>query len=102
MATVRKPSSLAARKMRMAISVRLAASRLRIGFTFLILGRRDLQNSLLSGSHGTRRQPFFRCIKCKRLMPRVPGVGTEPFPEHREGMNRHMLVTSAHGIGAVF
>src|SRR5215472_13285953 len=42
MATVRKPSSLAARKMRMAISLRLAASSLRIGFTFLIMGRRGL------------------------------------------------------------
>src|SRR5712664_23927 len=36
MATVRKPSSLAARKMRMAISLRLAASSLRIGLLFLI------------------------------------------------------------------
>src|SRR5260370_27137856 len=36
MATVRKPSSLAARKMRMAISLRLAASSLRIGLVFLI------------------------------------------------------------------
>src|SRR6516225_5545551 len=42
MATVRKPSSLAARKMRMAISLRLAASSLRIGFTLLIMGRRGL------------------------------------------------------------
>src|SRR6266478_5808071 len=36
MATVRKPSSLAARKMRMAISLRLAASSLRIGLVFFI------------------------------------------------------------------
>src|SRR5437870_13349974 len=101
MATVRKPSSLAARKMRMAISLRLAASSLRIGFTFLILGRRDLQNSILSRSQGTRRKPFFRCIKCKGLMPRVPGVGTEPYPEHSEGMKRPMLVTRANCIGSV-
>src|SRR6266702_2411494 len=36
MATVRKRSSFAARKMRMAISLRLAASNLRIGFGFFI------------------------------------------------------------------
>src|SRR6266850_4615916 len=36
MATVRKPSSLAARNIRMAISLRLAASSLRIGFVFFI------------------------------------------------------------------
>src|SRR5258708_21631727 len=36
MATLRKPSSLAARKMRMAISLRLAASSLRIGLVFFI------------------------------------------------------------------
>src|SRR5258708_32996314 len=36
MATVRRPSSLAARKMRMAISLRLAASSLRIGLAFFI------------------------------------------------------------------
>src|SRR5256885_16974504 len=36
MATVRKPSSLAARKMRMAISLRLAARRFRIGLVFFI------------------------------------------------------------------
>src|SRR6266699_490960 len=36
MATVRRLSSLAARKMRMAISLRLAASSLRIGFAFFI------------------------------------------------------------------
>src|SRR5882762_2251606 len=36
MATVRKPSSLAARNIRMAISLRLAASSLRIGLVFFI------------------------------------------------------------------
>src|SRR6266852_6529 len=36
MATVRKPSSLAARKMRIAISLRLAARSLRIGLAFFI------------------------------------------------------------------
>src|SRR5580704_9837125 len=36
MATVRRPSSVAARKMRMAISLRLAASSLRIGLCFFI------------------------------------------------------------------
>src|SRR6266513_4705891 len=36
MATVRKPSSLAARNMRIAISLRLAASSLRSGFVFFI------------------------------------------------------------------
>src|SRR5258708_40167421 len=36
MATVRNPSSLAARKMRMAISLRLAARSLRIGLVFFI------------------------------------------------------------------
>src|ERR1700726_102079 len=36
MATVRKPSSLAARNIRMAISLRLAASSLRIGLLFFI------------------------------------------------------------------
>src|SRR5260221_12496665 len=36
MATVRRASSLAARKMRMAISLRLAASSLRIGLAFFI------------------------------------------------------------------
>src|SRR2546430_6979901 len=36
MATVRKPSSLAARKMRMAISLRLAARSFRIGLVFFI------------------------------------------------------------------
>src|SRR5260370_14347398 len=36
MPTVRKPSSFAARKMRMAISLRLAASSLRIGLVFFI------------------------------------------------------------------
>src|SRR5258708_11443363 len=36
MATMRKQSSLAARKMRMAISLRLAASSLRIGLVFFI------------------------------------------------------------------
>src|SRR2546429_1816838 len=56
---------------------------------------------LLSRSQGTRRKPFFRCIKCKGLMPRVPGVGTEPYPEHREGMKRPMLVTRANCIGSV-
>src|SRR5215467_15129454 len=36
MATVHKPSSFAARKIRMAISLRLAASSLRMGFPFFI------------------------------------------------------------------
>src|SRR6059058_4955093 len=49
MATVRKPSSLAARKMRMAISLRFAASSLWIGFTFFITqAPSPTQNSILS------------------------------------------------------
>src|SRR6516165_5251686 len=71
MATVRKPSSLAARKMRMAISLRLAASSLRIGFTLLIIGRRGLPKFYIVRSRRTRREPFFRCTKCTGVMSRL-------------------------------
>src|SRR5713101_6356244 len=47
MATVRKPSSLAARKMRMAISLRLAASSLRIGLVIFISGAINASREIL-------------------------------------------------------
>src|SRR6266446_190938 len=47
MATVRRPSSLAARKMRIAISLRLAASSLWIGLVFFISGAINASREIL-------------------------------------------------------
>src|ERR1700682_6621747 len=55
MATVRKPSSLAARKMRIAISLRLAASSLRIGLVFIISEAINASREILHCFMATRR-----------------------------------------------
>src|SRR6267143_4430708 len=55
MATVRKPSSLAARKMRIAISLRLAASSLRIGLVFFISEAINASREILHCFMVTRR-----------------------------------------------
>src|SRR5271157_6461142 len=72
MATVRSPSSLAARKIRMAISLRLAASTLRMVRCFFI-GRRQPGHSgsaKFSLFHGETDSPdyLFQCSETENLI----------------------------------
>src|SRR5438270_13926836 len=72
MATVRKPSSFAARKMRMAISLRLAASSLRIGFSFFIAGRRDITKLYIFAQNLDQAGTVFSMHRMQSLYGQIP------------------------------
>src|SRR5215469_3588725 len=101
MATVRKPSSLAARKMRMAISLRLAASSLRIGFTFLILGRRGLPKLYIVPQPWDETGTVFSMHQMQRRdepLARMQFEGAA-LPVESEGLPRPMLGNSERACG---
>src|SRR5215472_4449957 len=104
MATVRKPSSLAARKMRMAISLRLAASSLRIGFSFLFTGRGALPKFYIVPPHSDEPGTVFSMHEMQRFAEspaRVPLYGAA-YPEHSEEMVRSPVGITANYIGCAF
>src|SRR6266550_3653862 len=77
MATVRKPSSLAARNIRMAISLRLAASSLRIGLVFFISESLNASREILHCFMVTMRlsSSFFDLENCLFCAPREDARG---------------------------
>src|SRR5438105_15962215 len=105
MATVRKPSSLAARKMRMAISLRLAASSLRIGFSFFIAGRRDIAKLYIFAQNLDQAETvFFDALNAKSLWSDTRfGCGVAAciyLYRHRKFASSFLLVPG-HGIQVV-
>src|SRR5260370_8779370 len=106
MAPVRNPSSLAARNIRMAISLRLAASSLRIGLVFFISesinGSREILHCFmvttrLSSSFFDLENQLFLGAERRRpagCMPPYGLVGPSATPRSPELLGLH--VTSAH------